>query len=119
MVVPYRLRTKHKLNYSSSPEKLQTSSLHLLTMAPPKLAAKSIDSTAADAAHAELSKYVESHTPGIVEKKLDTQPNFNRFLETIDLQKTNELVINFLDVSNTLKALVCLSGFYLTYEVIE
>ncbi|KAH6712150.1 hypothetical protein BKA61DRAFT_80740 [Leptodontidium sp. MPI-SDFR-AT-0119] len=66
-------------------------------MAPPKLAAKSIASTAADAAHAELSKYVESHTPGIVDKRPDTQPNFNKHLKTVDLQKTNKLVTDFLD----------------------
>jgi hypothetical protein len=73
-------------------------------MASPKLAAKSIASTAADAAHAELSEYVDSHTPGIVDKKPDTQPNFNKFLETVHLQKTNKLVTDFLDVSSASKA---------------
>jgi hypothetical protein len=86
-------------------------------MAPPKLAAKSIASTAADAAHAELSKYVKSHTPGIVDKKPDTQPNFNKFLKTIDLQKTNKLVTDFLDVSSASKAFS--QSQRITYKVIE
>jgi hypothetical protein len=86
-------------------------------MAPPKLAAKSIASTAADAAHAELSKYVEAHTPGIVDKKIDTQPNFNKFLKTEDLQKTNELVTDFLDVSSASKAFSL--SRRITYKVTE
>jgi hypothetical protein len=72
-------------------------------MAPPKIAAMSVASTAANAAHAELSKYVESHTPGIVDKKPDTTWNLEGFLRTVHLQKTNALVTDFLDVSSTSK----------------
>jgi len=73
-------------------------------MAPPKLVVRSIASTAADAAHEELFKFVESQTPGVVDKKPDTAPNFHAFLKTEDLQKTNALVTDFLEVGSALKA---------------
>jgi hypothetical protein len=86
----------------------------------PKLAAKSVASTAADAAHAELSKFVESRSPGIVNEKPDTAQNFDTFLKMIDLQETNALVTDFLDVSSASNnAFGLFSGFHLTYEVTE
>ena len=51
-----------------------------------------------------------THTFGIIDKKSDTQPNFNKFLKTVDLQKTNKLVTDFFDISRLQKLLVCLSG---------
>jgi hypothetical protein len=87
----------------------------------PKLAAKSVASTAADAAHAELSKFVESRSPGIVNEKPNTAQNFDGYLKTVDLQNTNALVTDFLDVSSASKITLLdyLSGFHLTYKVTE
>ena len=73
-------------------------------MAQPKLARESVASIAADAAHAELSKFVESRTPDIVDKKPDATLNFEGHLKNKDLQKTNALVTDFLDVSGASKA---------------
>jgi hypothetical protein len=66
----------------------------------PKLAAKSVAFTDADAAHAELSKFVELQNPGVVNNKPDTALDFDLYMRTSDLQKTNVLVTDFLDVSN-------------------
>jgi hypothetical protein len=73
-------------------------------MVPPKLAAMSVASTAANAAHAELSNFIELRSPGIVEKRPDTTWNFEGFLKTVDLQKTNALVTDFLEVSSVPQA---------------
>ena len=88
--------TEIEMRYIS--EKPQTS-WHPLTMAPPKFTTKSVDSVAADAAHAELAKFVGSRNPGVVDKKPDMALDFESYLKTPDLQKTNALVTDFLNVS--------------------
>ena len=82
-------------------EKLKIS-WHPPTMALSILAPKSVDPTAADAAHTELTKFVESRSPDVVGKKLDTVQNFDGYLKTTDLQMTNALVVDFLDVCGAL-----------------
>jgi hypothetical protein len=109
-----RLRMKPKSDGSSSPENIQTPSLHLLTMAPPKLVARAVASTAADAAHAELSKLVDSRNPDIVDRRPDEDCSFEGYLKTIDLQKTNALAIDFLGVGSVSKEF-SLSIFVLFY----
>jgi hypothetical protein len=69
-------------------------------MTQPKLAPKSVTSRAADAAYEELSQYVELEYPGVVDKKPDMILDFDLYLKTPELQKTNVLVTDFLDVSS-------------------
>lgn len=91
------------------------------TMAPPRLAPKSVDPTAAEAAHEELVKFIDSRNPGIVDKKLDTAVDFDAYLKTADLQKTNALIEDFLQVSGASRELLlaCPSRFHLTDEVAD
>jgi hypothetical protein len=75
---------------------------HPPTMTPSRLAPKSVDSVIADAAHIELLKFVESRNPGVVDKKPDTALDFDAYLKTADLRKTNALVVDFLEVCGAL-----------------
>jgi hypothetical protein len=59
---------------------------------------QAVDRTTADAAHAELAKFVDARSPGVVDKRMDTVLNFDGYLKTPDMQKTNALVVDFLDV---------------------
>jgi len=62
-----------------------------------KIARQSVDLAVADAAHAELTKLVESRGSGAVGKQLDTVLHFDQYLKTPDLQKTTTVVEDFLD----------------------
>ena len=65
-----------------------------------KIARQSVDLAVADAAHAELTKLVESRGSGAVGKQLDTVLHFDQYLKTRDLQKTTTVVEDFLDVGS-------------------
>jgi hypothetical protein len=70
-------------------------------MTVPRLARKSVSLAAANTAHEELTKFVESRDPGAVNKRLDIALNFDSFLNHPDLQNTGALVRDFLQVSRT------------------
>lgn len=67
---------------------------------------QAIDRTAADAVYAELVKFVSLHSPGVVEKQLDTVQNFDAYLKTPNLQNATTLVQDFLGICNTLKLIL-------------
>jgi hypothetical protein len=72
-------------------------------MVSPRIALQPVDRAVADAAHAELAKFVDLRSPGVVDKRLDIVLNFDNYLKTPDLQKTNTVVEEFLGVGNTRK----------------
>jgi hypothetical protein len=63
-----------------------------------RVVAQAVGRAAADAAYAELVSFVNARSPGVVEKQLDIVQNFDGYLKTPDLKKTNMLVVDFLDV---------------------
>ncbi|CZS92513.1 uncharacterized protein RAG0_03126 [Rhynchosporium agropyri] len=73
-------------------------------MASPKIARQSVDRAVAYVAYAELTKFVNLHGPCAVGKQLDTVLHFDRYLNTLDLQKTTavktakQLATDFLQV---------------------
>ena len=66
---------------------------------------QAVDRRAADAAHAKLANFVRLRSPGVMEKQMDMVLNFDGYLKTPGMQKTNTLVADFLDVSSTLLCL--------------
>jgi hypothetical protein len=101
--MPYRLRMKPKstcFHFRKTPDFLA-----ILTMAQPKLAKGSVASIAANTAHRELSQFVEREYPDVVNKKPDQILKFNLYLKTPELQETNMLVTDFLNVSSALRIL--------------
>ena len=74
---------------------------HLVTMVSPKVALQPVDRAVADAAHAELTKFVDLLNPGVVDKRPDMVLNFDKYLP--DLQKTTAVVKDFLDVGSAWK----------------
>jgi len=70
---------------------------HLVTMAAPKIALQPVDRAVADAAHAELTEFVNLRNPGVVDKRPDTVLNFDKYLKPPELQKTTAVVRDFLD----------------------
>ncbi|SRR6266536_5159533 len=90
-------------------------------MATTRLATKSVDSIVANAAYAELAKFVESRSSGVVDKKPDTALAFECYLKATDPQKTNALVTDFLNVSGAsrITLLAYPHEFHLTNEVPE
>lgn len=69
-------------------------------MVSPSIALQRVDRAVADAAHAELTKFVDLRNPGVVDKRPDMVLNFDKYLMTPDLQKTTALVKDFLDVGS-------------------
>ncbi|KAF4630813.1 hypothetical protein G7Y89_g7324 [Cudoniella acicularis] len=75
-------------------------------MAIPKFATKSVDPIAADIVYVELARFVESRSPGVVDKKPDTAVDFKHYLKTLDLKETNilnegkRLAVEFLDIED-------------------
>lgn len=67
-------------------------------MVSPKFASQPVDRVVTDAAHEELAKFVELGSPGVVDKRPDTVLNFDNYLKTPSLQKTNAMVEGFLNV---------------------
>ena len=59
--------------------------MYILTMHSSTVESQVVNRTAADAAHAELAKFVDARSPGVVEKRMDTMLNFNGYLKTLDM----------------------------------
>jgi len=68
---------------------------------------QAINHTAADAAHAELAKFVDVRNPGVVDKRIDMALDFDGYLKTPDMQKTNTLLADFLDVCGAFQITLC------------
>jgi hypothetical protein len=81
----------------------------------PKLAAKSVAFTDVNITYAELSKFVQLQNPNVVNNKPDTALDFNLYIITLDLQKTNVLVTDFLNVSNALRITFLVSSYRLSH----
>jgi hypothetical protein len=75
--------------------------LYLLAIPSSTVESQAVDRTAANAAHAELAKFVDARSLGVVDKRMDIVLNFDGYLKTLDMQKTNALVADFLDVCGT------------------
>lgn len=101
-------------NFNPSPQKknlrVSLTPLHLLTMSSSSVVPQAVDRTAADAAYAELVRFVDSRSPGVVDKQLDTVQDFDSYLKTPDLRKTNALVADFLDVCCSLETTLSASS---------
>lgn len=69
-------------------------------MVSPRIVLQSVDRAITDAAHAELVKFVELHSPGVVEKRPDMVLNFDKYLKDPELQKAAAMVEEFLDVGS-------------------
>lgn len=69
----------------------------------PKIALQLVNCVVTNAVHAELAKFVDLHSLGVVGKQLDMVLNFDDYLKTLDLQKTNALVEEFLGIGGTWK----------------
>jgi hypothetical protein len=81
--------------------------LHLLIMPSTTVVSQAVDRAAADAAHAELVKFVDMRSPGVVDKRIDAVLNFEGYLKTLDMQKTNALLADFLDVCGAFEITLC------------
>ena len=68
-----------------------------------KIARQSVHLAVADAAHAELTEFVNLRNPGVVDKRPDTVLNFDKYLKPPELQKTTVVVRDFLDVGSAWK----------------
>jgi hypothetical protein len=71
---------------------------------PSPFMSQAVDATVADAAHAEMSKFLDLRSPDVVNKQLDKVPLLDTFLNPSDLPKTNELVIDFLQVCSIIRS---------------
>jgi hypothetical protein len=63
-----------------------------------KVVPQAVGREAADAAHAEITDYIELRSSGVVQQQLDKVLDLNTFLNSPGLQKTNTLVVDFLKV---------------------
>ena len=81
--------------------------MYLLNMPSSTVKLQAIDRTAANAAHAELAKFVDARSLSVVDKQMDTVLNFNGYLKTPNMQKTNVLVADFLNVYGAFKITLC------------
>jgi hypothetical protein len=88
--------------------------LHLLTMPSSSVVPQAVDRTAADEAYAELVRFVDSRSPGVVDKQLDTVQDFDGYLKTPDLRKANALVADFLDVCCALEITLSASSQFIS-----
>jgi hypothetical protein len=70
-------------------------------MVSPNIALQIVDRAVSDAAHAELTEFVDLRNPSVVDKLPDMVLNFDRYLKPPDLQTTTAMVQDFLDVSSS------------------
>lgn len=81
-----------------SENQVRVTSLCLLAMSSPRIELQAVDRTSADLAHTELTRFVDLRNPGVVGAQRDKVFFLDAYLKSSDLQKTNSLVADFLNV---------------------